>query len=44
MGELFDLNRVPLNEKLLKHPNLSAETQRSKRVGLFESKKLRYNM
>src|SRR5882762_7907750 len=40
--ELFCQNRVPLSEKLFEHPNLSAETRRSKRVGLLESKKLTY--
>ena len=42
MRELFRKNRVPLSEKLLQHPNLSTETQGSKRVGLLESKKLTY--
>ena len=41
-GELPFLGRVPLSEKLFKYPSLSAKTQRSKRVGLLESKKLRY--
>ena len=41
-GELSFQDRVPLREKLFKYPSLSAKTQRSKRVGLLESKKLSY--